>query len=111
MGPNGPLPLHVTEYARDRLRNADDRTMARFFDLFHHRMLMLFYRVWASGRPTVNHDRPATDRFSSTSARSREWAWPGFASATTFRNAAELFFAGRLGAQTRNAEGLRAIIE
>ena len=37
LGPNGPLPLHLTEYARDRLRNSDDPTMARFLDLFHHR--------------------------------------------------------------------------
>ena len=27
-GPNGPLPLHLTEYARDRLRNADDPTFS-----------------------------------------------------------------------------------
>ena len=26
-GPNGPLPLHLTEYARDRLRRAGDPTL------------------------------------------------------------------------------------
>jgi len=62
-GPNGPLPLHLTEYARDRIRNSDDPTFARFLDLFHHRMLSLFYRAWAVAQPTVQMDRPATDRF------------------------------------------------
>ena len=42
-GPNGPLPLHLTEYIRDRLRNSADPTLARFLDVFHHRMLSLFY--------------------------------------------------------------------
>src|SRR5215467_14298821 len=35
LGPNGPLPLHFTEYARERLRNAGDPTLSRFLDLFH----------------------------------------------------------------------------
>jgi len=63
-GPNGPLPLHLTEYARDRLRNADDPTFSEFLNIFHHRMLSLFYRSWASAQPTVNFDRPKEDRFS-----------------------------------------------
>jgi hypothetical protein len=27
-GPNGPMPIHLTEYARERLRNAGDPTLA-----------------------------------------------------------------------------------
>jgi type VI secretion system ImpH/TssG family protein len=63
MGPNGPLPLHLTEYVRDRMRNSMDPTMSRFLDLFHHRMLMFFYRAWASARATVSADSPQTNRF------------------------------------------------
>src|SRR5438067_4309694 len=37
-GPNGPMPAHVTEYARERQFNAHDRTLATFFDVFHHRL-------------------------------------------------------------------------
>ena len=59
-GPNGPLPLHLTEYARDRLRNAATRPSRASLDLFHHRMLSLFYRAWADAQPTVSFDRPAT---------------------------------------------------
>src|SRR5262245_23200901 len=51
-GPHGPLPLHLTEYAHDRITNARDDTLAAFADIFHHRMLALFYRAWANTRPT-----------------------------------------------------------
>ena len=63
LGPNGPLPLHLTEYARERLRHAGDPTLSRFLDLFHHRFLALFYRAWAQAQPHVNRDRPDDDRF------------------------------------------------
>src|SRR5689334_17680350 len=31
-GPSGALPLHLTEYARERVRNAGDLTLVRFVD-------------------------------------------------------------------------------
>src|SRR5215211_3116331 len=62
-GPNGPLPIHITEYARERLRHADDPTFCRFLDIMHHRFIALFYRAWAQAQPAVNRDRPADDRF------------------------------------------------
>ena len=76
LGPNGPLPLHLTEYARDRLRNSDDPTMARFLDLFHHRMLLFFYRAWAAGQPTVSRDRPGEDRFETYIGSLPALPWP-----------------------------------
>src|SRR5262249_12433492 len=62
-GPQGPLPLHLTEYARDRIINSADPTFSRFLDIFHHRMLSLVYRAWADAQPTVQFDRPESDRF------------------------------------------------
>ncbi len=109
-GPSGALPLHITEYARDRQRNAGDPTLARFVDIFHHRMLSLFYRAWAAAQPTVSHDRPDVDRFGTYVA---SLFGLGFAEARqrdAMPDLAKLHFAGRLANQTRNAEGLRAII-
>jgi len=57
LGPNGPMPLHLTDFARDRERNHDDPTMARFLDVFNHRMVSLFYRAWAATQMTTNFDR------------------------------------------------------
>ena len=58
-GPQGPMPLHFTEYVRDRLQHHGDPALARFLDLFHHRLLSLFYRAWAQAQPAVQRDRPA----------------------------------------------------
>lgn len=111
LGPNGPLPLHLTEYARDRLRNApSDSTMTHFLDVFHHRLLMFFYRAWASAEPTVSHDRPETDRFLTYVGATIGIAQPALRNKDEFPDEAKLYYAGRFSAQTRNAEGLGAII-
>ena len=47
-GPNGALPLHLTEYANERVRTARDESFIHFMDMFHHRLLCLFYRAWAN---------------------------------------------------------------
>jgi type VI secretion system protein ImpH len=62
-GPHGPLPLHLTVYARERRAHEGDATLVDFCDVFHHRMLSLFYRAWAEARPYVHFDRPEEDRF------------------------------------------------
>src|SRR5205085_685747 len=61
LGPNGPLPLHVTEYARERLRHGNDPTLSRFLDMLQHRFIAFLYRAWAQAQPHVNRDRPADD--------------------------------------------------
>lgn len=63
LGPQGPMPLHITEYVRERLRQHGDPTLTHFLDLFHHRLLTLFYNAWAQAQPTVHFDRPADDRY------------------------------------------------
>jgi type VI secretion system protein ImpH len=64
LGPNGPLPIHVTEIARDREESRRDATLVNFLDIFHHRYLTLLYRAWASAQATVGLDRPGEERFS-----------------------------------------------
>ena len=96
LGPLGPMPVHFTEYVRERLRYRGDATLARFLDLFHHRLLLLFYRAWAQAQPTVHQDRPDDDRFA---------AWLGAAcgeptaapAARALPANARLFQAGLLG--------------
>ena len=110
-GPNGPLPTHLTEYARDRLRNSGDRTLSRFLDLFHHRFLALFYRAWAQAQPHVSRDRPEADRFGGYCG-----ALVGLRpSASRNRDAvpdvAKLFHVGVLLRHVRNAEGLQSILQ
>ena len=110
LGPNGPLPLHLTEYARDRIRNHGDHTFARFLDVFHHRMLCLFYRAWADSQPTVSHDRPETDRFTVHTGSLFGLGMKSLQRRDEMPDEAKLHFAGRLACQTKNAGGLRSML-
>lgn len=58
LGPNGPLPIHMTEIAREREVNRRDSTLVDFLDIFHHRFLTQFYLAWASTQATAGLDRP-----------------------------------------------------
>jgi len=111
-GPNGPLPLHLTEYAHERLTQWDDPTFTAFADVFHHRLIVLFYRAWADAQPTVSLDRPERARFDAYLASLIGRSSPE----TTSRAAdciaphARYFHAGHLIRHTRNPEGLVQIV-
>jgi len=109
-GPQGPLPLHLTEYAYERKRGYNDRTFSRFADIFHHRMLSLFYRAWANAQPTVNFDRPETNRFDVYIGAAFGLGMPSLWNRDTAPDLAKFHYSGRLACQTRNAEGLEAIL-
>ena len=109
-GPNAPLPLHLTEYARDRSRRHRDETFARFMDVFHHRLLSLFYRSWASSQPTVHLDRAQTDRFSAFVGSFMGMGTEAFRDRDAISDHAKLHFCGRFASQRRNAEGLEMMI-
>ena len=109
-GPNGALPLHLTELAYERRRHKEDGTIVDFLNLFQHRLISLFYRAWADGEPTVNLDRPDTDRF-----RAYVGALFGVGVESAFDldgvpDYAKLSRAGRFTQQTRSADGLEAIL-
>jgi type VI secretion system protein ImpH len=111
LGPNGPLPIHITEYARERLRNAGDPTLSRFLDVFHHRFLALFYRAWAQAQPQVNRDRPHDDRFAVYVGAFLGVSPAAFRNRDALPDLAKFFHAGNLIRQVRNAEGLKVILQ
>jgi type VI secretion system protein ImpH len=110
-GPNGPLPLHLTEYAHSRELNHDDPTFRRFADVFHHRLLCLFYRSWAAGQPVASLDRPdGARRFDVYVGSLLGIAAPEFRGRDTVADEAKLARAGRFGLATRPAEGLIGVL-
>jgi len=154
-GPNGPLPLHLTQLALDRQRQGDF-TLTNFANIFHHRFLCFFYRAWSCTRVAPDLDRPGHQRFATFIAsffgggseslqnRAVEFQldyrhkregelggarqspratmsnghgrapWVAAPDGEWHKRTADwpkLFFAGRFSCQTRNAEGLRAIIQ
>jgi type VI secretion system protein ImpH len=110
LGPNGPLPLHLTEYVRQRQKHHKDLGLARFLDLFHHRMLSFLYRAWADAQPAVQLDRPDTDRFATYLGALSGIGMPSLRGRDALPDSAKLYYTGRLGPQVRNAEGLRDLL-
>lgn len=110
-GPNGPLPLHLTEYAYNRERSFRDPTFKAFGDIFHHRMLSLLYRAYASGEPTSSYDRAGEiDPFAQKVAAFAGLKGKAFSNRDAMPDLAKLRYAGRLANNTRNEEGLLALI-
>ena len=110
-GPNGPLPLHLTEHALQRERYSQDTTFTAFADVFHHRMMSLFYRAWAESQPTVQADRPETDRFAFYTGALIGLSTPRLEQGDALPDHFKRFFAARLMSESRNAQGLQMLLE
>ena len=111
-GPNGPLPLAFTEFARERVLHHNDQTMARFLDVFHHRIISLFYRAWAVNQQMVSYEQVGTDRIAEYVA---SLFGDGMESFHYHRDSvpdgSKLHYSGRLAGTARNAEGLEAVVQ
>jgi type VI secretion system protein ImpH len=110
LGPNGPLPLHLTEYARERQLHGGDRTFARFLEVLSHRFVAFFYRAWAQSQPTVAADRPDDDRFRTFIGAFVGVSPDAFRDRDSVPDGAKLAAAGFLAQQVRNADGLRSVL-
>ncbi|MDR5784951.1 type VI secretion system baseplate subunit TssG [Caballeronia sp. LZ065] len=109
-GPNGPMPLHLTEYAYERARNHGDTSLAGFADLFHHRLIALVYRAWANAQPCASLDRAADARFDDYIASLIHLGQPSLKGRGAVADHARYYMAGHLVRQTRNPEGLCRIL-
>ena len=109
-GPNGALPLHLTEYVRERLHNNADSSPADFVDVFHHRFITLFYRAWADAQSVVQLDQPGIDKFSFYAGTMVGMGFDGSWDRDSIEDSAKLYAAGHLVRLTRNPEGLERLI-
>lgn len=110
-GPNGPLPLHLTEYARDRSRHHRDKSFASFIDMFHHRIVSLFYAAWSQSQPAVQSDRPEQDRFAMYVGSLIGLGMPSQRGVDSMHHVSKLGFAGHLGSLPRHVNGLISMIK
>ncbi|WP_376705358.1 type VI secretion system baseplate subunit TssG [Mesorhizobium sp. ISC25] len=72
MGPEGPMPLHLTRWVLDRLsqrwftgadaQQTSDTTFMDFVNILQNRMIGLYYRAWADAHPAVQVERPVGGR-------------------------------------------------
>jgi len=110
LGPNGPLPVHLSDFIRERCINHGDPTWLAFLDTFAHRFALHFYRAWAQARPAVGMDRPHEDRF-----RAQIGALVGIGTAARqqrdeIHDDARLHFSGWLARRVHSAESVEAVL-
>ncbi|KVR05440.1 type VI secretion protein [Burkholderia ubonensis] len=110
LGPNGPMPLWLTEYVHDRVHHGGDTTLVAFLDMFQHRMLGLFYRAWAASQPVVSLDRPSDASFSRYVGSLDGFGASPWRERDVVPGSAKLYFAGLLAGRTRHASGLAALL-
>ncbi len=111
LGPNGPMPLHLTQYVRDRERNHGDRALARFLDVFHHRMISFFYRAWATNQQAVQFERGEDDHFARYVGSMFGIGMASLRRRDAVPDVGKLHYSGHLVCQTRHPEGLRQLLQ
>ncbi len=108
-GPQGLLPYHYTLLIADRKR-VRDAAIGDFFDLFHHRLLSLFYRAWEKYRFGVPYEREEDDALTvhlrDLIGIGLEHDRPGL----PLPGDGLLHYAGLLGPQPRGAQALRQLL-
>ena len=109
-GPNGPMPVHLTDFAQQRIRHHQDETLSNFVDVFHHSMACFFYRAWAASQPTVHMDRPETDRFTMYVASLCGLGQSSLRQRDAMPDNAKLYFAAHLAASPKHSSGLTSIL-
>lgn len=110
LGPNGPLPLHLTNFARERILHTGDQTFARFLDMLMHRYAMLFYRAVAQADPAASLDRSDDDRFAARIGALLGVGDPSCQRRDAAHDHAKLHYAALFNMQTRPLDGLEAIL-
>ncbi len=64
IGPKGVLPDWYNEYAQN-LKYKKDHSLTDFLDMFHHRLISLFYLAWKKYRLTENYQPDGSDPIAS----------------------------------------------
>ena len=108
-GPEGVLPYCYSLLISERIRDRD--TAPRdFLDLFHHRIISLFYRAWEKYRFAVSYERDQQDRLTQHLKDLVGLGEQGLQNRLGIRDDALVFYAGLLGPQQRSAAALEQFI-
>jgi len=110
-GPMGALPLHLTEFAFERLHHFDDPTLTAFINALQHRFISFFYRAWAASEPVVQADRPGADEFEMVLASLAGLEIPGARNRDCVADCAKASRVGLLALQSRSADALETLLD
>jgi len=110
VGPSGVLPHCYNEQVVERLLKKDRGLMA-FYDMFHHRLISLFYLAWKKYRLTENYLPEAEDKISSCILCLTGMGTPGLLPSGGLPNKTLFhFFSGLLSKAAPSACSIEALI-
>ncbi len=117
IGPSGVLPQHYTQLAIDRVRQKDT-ALRDFFDIFHHRLISLFFRAWEKYRFPLGYERaivdPSTgesDLFTETVFCLAGMGTGGLRGRLEIDDAGFLYYAGLMGQKPPAAISLELLVQ
>ena len=108
-GPLGVLPYQYTELAIDRARY-QDTALWSFLDLFNHRLISLFYRVWEKYHFPIAYERTADDQFTSYLFDLIGMGTNSLRGRLPFKDQALLFYSGLIAQRPHSATAIGAIV-
>ena len=108
-GPEGVLPYSYSLLISERMR-ARDTTLRDFLDLFHHRIISLFYRAWEKYRFGVAHERNQRDIVTQHLKDLVGLGESRLQERLAIRDDVLLFYAGLLAPQQRSAAALQQLV-
>lgn len=109
VGPLGVLPLYYTELVAERMKERD-RTLRDFLDIFHHRVISLFYRAWLKHHFPAQYEIGGDDRFSYYLSGIVGLGTPGLENRQQASDESLRYYAGLFAQQPRSAEALKLIL-
>jgi type VI secretion system protein ImpH len=114
-GATGALPYHYTALLLRRVR-LKDQVLRDFLDLFHHRLLSLFYRAWEKYRLPFAYERSRFDGNGEDTVSQGLYCLVGMGTAglrgrLAFDDEAFLCYAGHFAHAPRSAVALEGVLE
>lgn len=109
-GPQGVLPLHYSALVKNRMRERDTALKA-FLDIFHNRLVALFYRAWEKSHFVVAFERNRRDRMTHHLLDLLGLGNSSVQNRLPVKDEALLLYAGLLSRQQRGAVALRSMLE
>lgn len=107
-GPLGVLPHQYTELLMDRARYKDT-ALWQFLDIFNHRMISLFYRVWEKYHFPIAYERTGADQFTAYLFDIIGLGTNGLRGRLSFKDQGLLLYSGLIAQRPHSATAIAAI--